>query len=143
MTDEEIDAEVEHLRLYRDLDTAADMLLALKAERTKDHDHHWQYHWQYHWQEYLAERAARMEANGREAAWKARAEKAEYEAKRWKDVAEKQASWETLWAEQVSRAEAAEKALREIATECSTFPIKNGLAFRCESIARAALEAKP
>jgi len=41
-----------------------------------------------------------------------------------------------------SRAEAAEKALREIATECSTFPIKNGLAFRCESIARAALGAK-
>jgi len=42
-----------------------------------------------------------------------------------------------------ARAEAAEKALREIATECSTFPIKNGLAFRCESIARAALGAKP
>jgi len=42
-----------------------------------------------------------------------------------------------------ARAWAAEKALREIATECSTFPIKDGLAFRCESIARAALGAKP
>lgn len=31
VSDEEIAAEVEHLRLYRDLDTAADMLLALKA----------------------------------------------------------------------------------------------------------------
>jgi hypothetical protein len=30
-------------------------------------------------------------------------------------------------------------ALREIATECSTFPLRNGVAFRCESIARAAM----
>jgi len=36
-----------------------------------------------------------------------------------------------------ARAQIAAKdaALREIATECSTFPIKEGLAFRCESIA--------
>jgi hypothetical protein len=35
------------------------------------------------------------------------------------------------------------EALEQIATECSTFPIRDGLAFRCESIACAALEAKP
>jgi hypothetical protein len=31
------------------------------------------------------------------------------------------------------------KALGKIAAECSTFPIKDGLAFRCESIARNVL----
>jgi chromosome segregation ATPase len=41
-----------------------------------------------------------------------------------------------------TRVVALEAALLEIATECSTFPIKEGLAFRCDSIARAALEAK-
>jgi len=37
------------------------------------------------------------------------------------------------------RIEALEAALREIATECSMFPIKHGLPFRCEGIALAAL----
>lgn len=36
-------------------------------------------------------------------------ERLTYECSRWKDVAEKQASWETLWTEQVNRAEAAER----------------------------------
>jgi hypothetical protein len=31
-------------------------------------------------------------------------------------------------------------ALEKIAAECSTFPIKDGLAFRCESIARNVLQ---
>jgi hypothetical protein len=31
-------------------------------------------------------------------------------------------------------------ALKKIAAECSSFPIKDGLAFRCESIARNALK---
>lgn len=43
-----------------------------------------------------------------------RADTAEYAAKRWEDVAKKQASWETLWAEQVERADTAEAALREL-----------------------------
>lgn len=40
--------------------------------------------------------------------------------------------------------EALKEALRVIALdECSTFPIKDGWAFRCESIARAALDNMP
>jgi hypothetical protein len=55
-----------------------------------------------------------------------------------------------VWANQINkntalmdaardRIEALEAALREIAQECCVFPIKDGLPFRCESIARAAL----
>jgi hypothetical protein len=90
-------------------------------------------------------------------ALKARVEKAEYRVKRWQDVAEKQASWETLWAEQVERAEAAEKAL--FAARQAAF-IKNIRAEVAEAalkrianhtsgdvsamvIARDALESKP
>ena len=36
-----------------------------------------------------------------------------------------------------------EAALKDVAKECSTFPIRDGLAFRCESIARAALKDAP
>jgi len=39
------------------------------------------------WQDYLEERAARMAANGREAAWQARAEEAERALVLWKQVA--------------------------------------------------------
>ena len=36
-----------------------------------------------------------------------------------------------------------EAVLKDVAKECSTFPIRDGLAFRCESIARAALKDTP
>ena len=36
-----------------------------------------------------------------------------------------------------------EAALENVAKECSTFPIRDGLAFRCESITRAALSQTP
>ena len=40
---------------------------------------------------------------------------------------------------QATQIAAKDAALQLIATECSTFPIKDGLAFRCESIALNAL----
>lgn len=53
----------------------------------------------------------------------------------WEDLKHTDAAMQRLYADNKRLREALEKAV----TECSTFPIKEGLAFRVESILRAAL----